>query len=89
MFRGAPESSKDIGSKPVCLNRLEPLFAVFITLPCDLTIYLLTHGSDTKSHRFAAANKYLGPLSEERRGFLSINVDPVPWHQIQLEHFTH
>jgi hypothetical protein len=89
MLHGAPESSKDIGRKPICLNRLEPLFAFFITFPCDFTIYLFTHGSDPKSHWLAAANEYFGPLSEERRGFLSINVDPVPWHQIRSQRFTH
>jgi hypothetical protein len=78
MLHGAPESSKDIGRKPICLNCFEPLFALFITLSCDLPIYLLTHGSNPQSHWLAAANEYLGPLSEECRGFLSINVDTVP-----------
>jgi hypothetical protein len=89
MLHRAPESSKNISCKPVCLNRLEPLFALFITLPRDLTIYLLTHCSDPKSHWLAAANEYLGPLSEERRSFLSINVDPVPSRQMRSQRFTH
>jgi hypothetical protein len=89
MLHGAPESSKDIGRKPICLNRLEPPPAFFIALPRDLTIYFLTHGSDPKSHWLAAADEYLGPLPEERRGFLSIDVDSVPGHQMRPEHFTH
>lgn len=74
----APELSKDIGREPVCLNRLEPLLALFITLSRDLTVYLFTHGSDPKSHWFTSADEYPGPLSEERRDLLSIDIDAVP-----------
>jgi hypothetical protein len=83
MLQSAPDLSKDIGCKPVCLNRLEPLLALFITLPCDLTVYLFTHSGDPESHWFAAADEYLGPLSEELRSVFSINVDAVPCHQIR------
>ena len=64
LFQVALESSEDISCKPVRLDRLEPLLTLLVTLPRDLTIYLLTHGSNPQSHWFTAADVHLGPLSK-------------------------
>ena len=83
ILQGAPGLPKDIGCEPVRLDRFEPLFALFFILASELAINFFTHGTDSESHWFAAANVHLGALSEERRGFVPINVDPVPWHQLK------